>query len=95
MRAPGQGCVGAFLPALSFYLAARGSILEQQSSCASCFSCTVAQRGGTDLDGQTLTSRRRPPADFVSCLNATGNDAQSCTYYLDMLKQCQAAAAPY
>ncbi|BGO94007.1 hypothetical protein NBRC10512_003640 [Rhodotorula toruloides] len=33
--------------------------------------------------------------DFVSCLNATGNDTQSCQYYLDMLKQCQAAAAPY
>ncbi|GAA5998123.1 hypothetical protein JCM5350_006680 [Sporobolomyces pararoseus] len=33
--------------------------------------------------------------DFVSCLNATGNDTQSCSYYLDMLKQCQAAAAPY
>ncbi|GAA6060076.1 hypothetical protein JCM10212_003037 [Sporobolomyces blumeae] len=33
--------------------------------------------------------------DFVSCLNATGNDTQSCSYYLDMLKQCQTAAAPY
>ncbi|GAA5911025.1 hypothetical protein JCM6882_006751 [Rhodosporidiobolus microsporus] len=33
--------------------------------------------------------------DFVSCLNATANDTQSCQYYLDMLKQCQAAAAPY
>ncbi|GAA5878658.1 hypothetical protein JCM16303_002160 [Sporobolomyces ruberrimus] len=33
--------------------------------------------------------------DFVSCLNATANDTQSCSYYLDMLKQCQAAAAPY
>ncbi|KWU46106.1 hypothetical protein RHOSPDRAFT_32100 [Rhodotorula sp. JG-1b] len=33
--------------------------------------------------------------DFVSCLNATGNDTESCRYYLDMLKQCQAAAAPY
>ncbi|GAA5857477.1 hypothetical protein JCM8547_009292 [Rhodosporidiobolus lusitaniae] len=33
--------------------------------------------------------------DFVSCLNATSNDTASCQYYLDMLKQCQAAAAPY
>ncbi|GAA6002428.1 hypothetical protein JCM10207_001114 [Rhodosporidiobolus poonsookiae] len=33
--------------------------------------------------------------DFVQCLNATGNNAESCAYYLDMLKQCQAAAAPY
>ncbi|GAA5977584.1 hypothetical protein JCM11641_006870 [Rhodosporidiobolus odoratus] len=33
--------------------------------------------------------------DFVSCLNGTGNDSTACQYYLDMLKQCQAAAAPY
>ncbi|KAM0787802.1 hypothetical protein ACM66B_003856 [Microbotryomycetes sp. NB124-2] len=33
--------------------------------------------------------------DFTSCLNATGNDMTACSYYLDMLKQCQAAAAPY
>lgn len=42
-----------------------------------------------------LTLSSLAPADFVSCLNATGNDAQSCAYYLDMLKQCQTAAAPY
>lgn len=33
--------------------------------------------------------------DFTSCLNATGNDMESCRYYLDLLKQCQQAAAPY
>ncbi|KAK4053272.1 hypothetical protein OIO90_004046 [Microbotryomycetes sp. JL221] len=33
--------------------------------------------------------------DFTSCLNATNNDMTACQYYLDMLKQCQAAAAPY
>ncbi|GAA6002199.1 Mix17p [Rhodotorula paludigena] len=34
--------------------------------------------------------------DFVSCLNATGNDAQNaCSYYLEQLKACQAAARPY
>ncbi|TIB98260.1 hypothetical protein E3Q18_02119 [Wallemia mellicola] len=32
--------------------------------------------------------------DFVTCLNATG-DVNSCSALLEMLKSCQAAAAPY
>ncbi|TIA89814.1 hypothetical protein E3P99_01881 [Wallemia hederae] len=32
--------------------------------------------------------------DFVTCLNATG-DVNSCSTLLDLLKSCQAAAAPY
>lgn len=33
--------------------------------------------------------------DFTQCLNATGNDMGACAFYLDQLKACQAAAAPY
>ncbi|KAL8292611.1 hypothetical protein RQP46_001223 [Phenoliferia psychrophenolica] len=33
--------------------------------------------------------------DFTSCLNATANDMSSCSFYLDQLKACQQAAAPY
>ncbi|KAL7409837.1 hypothetical protein BDY24DRAFT_372315 [Mrakia frigida] len=32
--------------------------------------------------------------DFTKCLDAT-NDMNSCSYYLDALKACQQAAAPY
>ncbi|TYJ54321.1 hypothetical protein B9479_004986 [Cryptococcus floricola] len=33
--------------------------------------------------------------DFTKCLEATGGDMQSCGYYLEALKACQAAARPY
>jgi len=33
--------------------------------------------------------------DFTSCLQATNNDMSSCSYYLEQLKACQAAASPY
>ncbi|ORY92899.1 hypothetical protein BCR35DRAFT_274046 [Leucosporidium creatinivorum] len=33
--------------------------------------------------------------DFTSCLNATSGDMTACNYYLETLKQCQAAAAQY
>ncbi|PWN51614.1 hypothetical protein IE53DRAFT_386020 [Violaceomyces palustris] len=32
--------------------------------------------------------------DFIKCLEST-NDMQSCSYYLEQLKACQAAARPY
>mgnify|MGYP001580372299 CR=1 FL=1 len=34
-------------------------------------------------------------ADFTQCLNATTNDMSACAFYLDQLKACQQAAAPY
>ncbi|KAJ6595882.1 hypothetical protein DFH09DRAFT_1244492 [Mycena vulgaris] len=34
-----------------------------------------------------------PAKDFTMCLEKA--DMQSCTYYLEQLKACQAAAAPY
>ncbi|BGP39889.1 hypothetical protein JCM10450v2_003863 [Rhodotorula kratochvilovae] len=64
-------------------------------------SSTPAEAPAAPVEQQTFQQARMGGAcevqakDFVSCLNATNNDAQSCTYYLDMLKQCQAAAAPY
>ncbi|KAK8846520.1 hypothetical protein IAR55_005606 [Kwoniella newhampshirensis] len=33
--------------------------------------------------------------DFTKCLEATNGDMQSCGYYLEALKACQAAARPY
>lgn len=36
-----------------------------------------------------------PAKDFTKCLEATGGDMQSCGYYLEALKACQAAARPY
>ncbi|CDZ97727.1 Uncharacterized conserved protein [Phaffia rhodozyma] len=33
--------------------------------------------------------------DFTKCLDATGSDMQSCSYYFEALKACQQAAAPY
>lgn len=33
--------------------------------------------------------------DFLRCLDATNNNMESCSFYLEMLKQCQAAAKPY
>ncbi|WWC69170.1 uncharacterized protein I206_103106 [Kwoniella pini CBS 10737] len=33
--------------------------------------------------------------DFTKCLEATNGDMQSCSYYLEALKACQAAARPY
>lgn len=32
--------------------------------------------------------------DFIKCLEST-NDMNSCSYYLEQLKACQAAARPY
>uniref|UniRef100_A0A0K3CQH2 FGENESH: predicted gene_16.135 protein n=1 Tax=Rhodotorula toruloides TaxID=5286 RepID=A0A0K3CQH2_RHOTO len=64
-------------------------------------SSTPAEAPAAPVEQQTYQQARMGGAcevqakDFVSCLNATGNDTQSCQYYLDMLKQCQAAAAPY
>lgn len=34
-------------------------------------------------------------ADFLRCLDATGNNMESCSFYLEQLKQCQAAASRY
>lgn len=34
-------------------------------------------------------------AEFIRCLESTNNDMQSCGYYLEALKACQAAARPY
>lgn len=34
-------------------------------------------------------------ADFTQCLNATTNDMSACNFYLEQLKACQQAAAPY
>lgn len=33
--------------------------------------------------------------DFSSCIQSTGGDMTACNYYLEALKGCQAAAAPY
>ncbi|PWN18860.1 hypothetical protein BCV69DRAFT_301013 [Microstroma glucosiphilum] len=33
--------------------------------------------------------------DFLRCLDATGNNMESCSFYLEQLKQCQAAASRY
>ncbi|KAE8221438.1 hypothetical protein CF319_g5201 [Tilletia indica] len=33
--------------------------------------------------------------DFTRCLEASGNDFNSCSYYLEALKACQQAARPY
>lgn len=33
--------------------------------------------------------------DFLRCLEATGNNMESCSFYLEQLKQCQAAARPF
>ena len=33
--------------------------------------------------------------DFLRCLEATNNNMDSCAFYLDQLKACQAAARPY
>lgn len=33
--------------------------------------------------------------DFLRCLEGTGNDVNACGFYLEQLKQCQAAARPY
>jgi len=33
--------------------------------------------------------------DFTKCLEVTNSDFGSCSYYLEQLKACQAAAAPY
>ncbi|WOO80890.1 Mitochondrial intermembrane space cysteine motif-containing protein MIX17 [Vanrija pseudolonga] len=33
--------------------------------------------------------------DFTKCLEATNGDMNSCSYYLEALKACQAAARPY
>ncbi|CAO1633029.1 unnamed protein product [Sympodiomycopsis kandeliae] len=33
--------------------------------------------------------------DFLRCLEATNNNMDSCSFYLEQLKQCQAAAKPY
>jgi hypothetical protein len=33
--------------------------------------------------------------DFTKCLEATNGDMSSCSYYLEALKACQAAAKPY
>ncbi|CAO1621767.1 unnamed protein product [Parajaminaea phylloscopi] len=33
--------------------------------------------------------------DFLRCLEATSNDVNTCSFYLEQLKQCQAAARPY
>lgn len=32
---------------------------------------------------------------FTQCLEATNNDMNSCSWYLEQLKACQRAAAPY
>lgn len=34
-------------------------------------------------------------SDFTKCLEATSGDMNSCSYYLEALKACQAAAKPY
>ncbi|GAA99490.1 uncharacterized protein L969DRAFT_23355 [Mixia osmundae IAM 14324] len=33
--------------------------------------------------------------EFTQCLNATQNDVSACNFYLEQLKQCQAASARY
>ncbi|CAE6444374.1 unnamed protein product [Rhizoctonia solani] len=33
--------------------------------------------------------------DFTKCLENTGGDMTACSYYLEQLKACQAAARPY
>jgi hypothetical protein len=33
--------------------------------------------------------------DFTKCLEATNGDMTSCSYYLEALKACQAAARPF
>merc|ERR1739841_93292 len=33
--------------------------------------------------------------DFTQCLNASGNDFNACSFYLDQLKACQAAAQEF
>ncbi|WVQ78601.1 hypothetical protein IAT38_000687 [Cryptococcus sp. DSM 104549] len=45
------------------------------------------QQGGVSCDFQAK--------DFTKCLEATNGDMQSCGYYLEALKACQAAARPY
>ncbi|KAJ7240829.1 hypothetical protein B0H12DRAFT_1326348 [Mycena haematopus] len=42
---------------------------------------------------QSSVSCEIPAKDFTMCLEKA--DMQSCTYYLEQLKACQAAAAPY
>ncbi|GFZ45895.1 hypothetical protein JCM24511_03628 [Saitozyma sp. JCM 24511] len=36
-----------------------------------------------------------PAKDFTKCLEATNGDMNTCSYYLEALKACQAAAKPY
>ncbi|KAI9637826.1 uncharacterized protein MKK02DRAFT_31385 [Dioszegia hungarica] len=44
-----------------------------------------AESGGCDI----------PAKDFTKCMASTNDDFQSCSYYLEALKACQAAAKPY
>ncbi|PWN43916.1 hypothetical protein IE81DRAFT_365333 [Ceraceosorus guamensis] len=46
-------------------------------------------------DPRTAGNCELQSKDFLRCLESTGNDMQSCSYYLDQLKACQAAARPY
>ncbi|KAF7316191.1 Chch domain protein [Mycena indigotica] len=43
--------------------------------------------------GQGVMSCEQPAKDFTLCLEKA--DMQSCTWYLEQLKACQAAAKPY
>ncbi|KAK0547647.1 hypothetical protein OC845_003976 [Tilletia horrida] len=53
----------------------------------------AAQQGA--YQQTTATTCEAQAKDFTRCLEASGNDFQACSYYLEALKACQQAARPY
>ncbi|PWN89399.1 hypothetical protein FA10DRAFT_287277 [Acaromyces ingoldii] len=58
-------------------------------------SVSNAGYGSPSNPGQPGMSCEVQSKDFLRCLDATNNDMNSCAFYLDQLKACQAAARPY
>lgn len=57
--------------------------------------CDIQSKGGSPHGFLRLILTDLFPSDFLRCLEATGNNIDSCAYYLDQLKACQAAARSY
>jgi hypothetical protein len=63
--------------------------------CDAVFSCPPSNAIYTHMCPSLTHSTILPCADFLRCLDATNNNMDSCAFYLDQLKACQAQARNY
>lgn len=62
---------------------------QQAPSAYDSYGAQAAQQNNTYATGISCEADAK---QFTKCLEATNNDMNSCSYYLDALKQCQAMA---